>query len=30
MPAFAPRPNDLPSKIGFAVFAEPIAAYPAQ
>jgi hypothetical protein len=30
MPAFAPRPNDLPSKIGLAVFAEPIAIYPAQ
>ena len=29
MPAFAPRPSDLPSKVGFAVFAEPIAAYPA-
>jgi hypothetical protein len=30
VPAFAPRPSDLPSKIGFAVFAEPIAVYPAQ
>ncbi|BEL04987.1 hypothetical protein Q0Z83_031780 [Actinoplanes sichuanensis] len=30
MPAFAPRPTDLPSKTGFAVFAEPIAAYDAQ
>jgi len=30
MPAFAPRPTDLPSKTGFAVFAEPIATYSAQ
>lgn len=30
MPAFAPRASDLPSKVGFAVFAEPIAVYPAQ
>lgn len=29
MPAFAPRPQDLPSKTGFVVFAEPIAAYAA-
>jgi hypothetical protein len=27
MPAFAPRPEDLPSKVGFALFAEPIALY---
>lgn len=26
MPAFAPKPHDLPSQEGFAVFAEPIAA----
>lgn len=25
MPAFAPQPHDLPSRVGFAVFAEPIA-----
>ena len=30
MPAFAPRPEDLPSKVGFAVFAEPIALYSGQ
>ncbi|MFI7510665.1 hypothetical protein ACIBSS_27990 [Micromonospora aurantiaca] len=30
MPAFAPRPQDLPSKVGFAVFADPIAVYAAQ
>ena len=30
MPAFAPRPADLPSQTGFAVFAEPIATYPAE
>lgn len=30
MPAFAPRPDDLPSQTGFAVFAEPIAMYPAE
>lgn len=30
MPAFAPRPSDLPSPVGFAVFAEPIAVYPAE
>ena len=29
MPAFAPTPTDLLSKVGFAVFAEPIAVYPA-
>lgn len=29
MPAFAPQPHDLPSKTGFAVFANPIALYPA-
>jgi hypothetical protein len=28
MPVFAPRPEDLLSKTGFVVFAEPIAAYP--
>lgn len=27
MPAFAPQPHDLPSKTGFAVFANPIALY---
>lgn len=27
MPAFVPRPEDLPSLAGFVVFAEPIAAY---
>jgi hypothetical protein len=27
MPAFAPRPQDLPSKTGFAVFAQSIALY---
>lgn len=27
MPPFAPQPHDLPSKTGFAVFAEPIALY---
>lgn len=27
MPPFAPRPQDLPSRTGFAVFAEPIALY---
>jgi hypothetical protein len=30
MPEFAPRPEDLPSKVGFAVFAEPIAVYQAE
>jgi hypothetical protein len=25
MPAFAPQPHDLPARVGFAVFAEPIA-----
>jgi hypothetical protein len=28
MPIFAPRPSDLPSLTGFAVFANPIAVYP--
>ena len=30
MPPFAPRPEDLPSKVGLAVFAEPIALYPSE
>ncbi|MDP9818352.1 hypothetical protein [Spirilliplanes yamanashiensis] len=30
MPVFAPRPSDLPSKTGFAVFAEPIFMYPGE
>jgi hypothetical protein len=29
MPPFAPSPPDLPSKVGFAIFATPIALYPA-
>jgi hypothetical protein len=29
MPAFAPRPSDLPSRVGFVVFANPIALYAA-
>jgi hypothetical protein len=29
MPPFAPRPQDLPAQVGFVVFAEPIAIYPA-
>lgn len=30
MPAFVPRPEDLPSRVGFVVFAEPIAMYPGE
>lgn len=30
MPPFAPRPQDLPSRAGFALFADPIDAYPAE
>ncbi len=30
MPAFCPRPADLPSRAGFTIFAKPIAAYPTE
>lgn len=30
MPAYAPRPSDLPSPFGFAVFQTPIVTYPAE